>query len=184
MAEVTKVADDGEASLDLLFGKPRPRDEGPVLAVDIVPPDPAGRRSLWLEYGARAGAAVRCPYRYRSALPVARNVVGGWDPDPDLVDQPVDDRVSDLLGRSMDPREVAVGRPGSEEVGRAVGHTDQIGRVQWPGERREIGARHGDALDRFRQDIPFFCRKGGSLGEGVIGMTARRQLDGHVGDDI
>src|SRR5215472_12724979 len=74
--------------------------------------------------------------------------------------------------------------PGSEKVGRAVRHGDQIARVQWPGQRREARTRYGDALDRVRHDVRLFRGIRGGLCERVIGMPARYQLDRHVGDDV
>src|SRR5437016_8871716 len=184
LVNIAKIVNDRETRLDLLFGDTRKGHQGAVLGVDIVPGDPAGCCSLWLEYRACAGAAVYCSYRYRSALPVARDVVGWRDPHPDLVDQLMDHRVADLLGCRVNPREVTIGCPCSEEVGGAVRHVDQIGRVQWPAKRREAGTRYRDALDRFRQDICFSGRIGSSLGESVVGMAARHELDSHVGDDV
>jgi hypothetical protein len=76
----TKSMNDCEARLDLPFGEPGLRQQGPVLGIDIVPGDPAGRRSLWFKYGARAQAAVRRSYRNCRALPVPRDVFGWGDP--------------------------------------------------------------------------------------------------------
>src|ERR1700730_7729769 len=103
LVDITKVVNDREARRDLPFGDTRPRHKSPVFGVDIVPGDPAGRRSLWLKYCARAGAAVRCSSCYSRALPVAREVVGWWLPHPDLIDQLMDHRVADLLGRRVPP---------------------------------------------------------------------------------
>src|SRR3984893_9863879 len=103
LVDITKVVDDREARLDLPSGDARPRHKGPVLGIDIVPGDPAGCRSLWLKYRARSGTAVRCSYRYRGTLPIARDIVGWGHPDPDLIDQQMDHRVADLLGRRVPP---------------------------------------------------------------------------------
>src|SRR5207253_4164978 len=110
MAEIAKVVDHREARLDLLVADAGQRHKGPVFGIDIVPGDAAGRRSFWLKYGARAGAAVGCLYRYRGTLPIARGVGRGRS-HPDLVDQPMDHRVADLLGGCVNPGEVSVGSP-------------------------------------------------------------------------
>ena len=129
VADVAKIVNDRKACLDLLFGDPRVWHQGPIFRVHIGPGDPTGSCSSWFEYGARAGAAVLCPYRYGGTLPIARDIVGWRVAHPDSIDQLVDYRVGDLLGCSMDPRKVPIGCSGSEKVGRAMRHTDQVRRV-------------------------------------------------------
>ena len=75
----------------------------------------------------------------------------------------MNDRVGDFRGGRVHPREVAIGRPGRKEIGGAVRHADQIGRVQRPRERRETGTRYRNTLDRFRRDVCFFRRIGRRL---------------------
>src|SRR5215472_720788 len=176
--------DDCKARLDLPSEDTCLRHQGPVFGIDIVPGDTADRRSLWYKYGGRAGPAVRCSYRYCSALPVAPDVVGRWGSQPDFVDQLMDNRVADFIGCRVDPREIPIDGACSEEVGRAVRHFDQVARVPWPGERREAGSRHRDTRDRPRCDVCRFCCVGGGLGEGVVGMAARHQLDCHIGNNV
>ena len=87
-------------------------------------------------------------------------------------------------GAGVLPRKAAVGGAGGGEIGRAVRHVDQIGRVQRPAQRGHAGPRDGDALDLFRRDVALARGIGGGLGQRVIRMPAGHQLDRHVGHDV
>ena len=110
---------------------------------------PSRPGALGREHRAGEAAAVAGADRDGRALAVAFGVLGRRRADPDLVDQA---RGSpgrrSCPGSACSQEKCAVGGAGGDEIGRAVRHVDQVGRVQRAAQRGHAGARHGDALDR------------------------------------
>ena len=77
-----------------------------------------------------------------------------------------------------------VGYAGGQEVGMAVRHVDQVGRVDGSGKCSDTWSREGNGLDVIRRDLACSGRGGGSRGQRMGGVPARYQLDGHVRDYI
>ena len=86
--------------------------------------------------------------------------------------------------RRMPHEEVAIGHPGGHEIGRAVSHVDEVGRMDWTGKCRDARPRQYNGVDLIWSDIAGSGRIGGGFGERMTGMPARHELDSHVRDDI
>src|SRR5215468_12218759 len=98
-----------KALLDLAIAQPSVRHQCTELPIDVGPRDAESTRALGYKHRARADAAVQRSNCDGRALPVALEVLRRVGADPDLVDQAVNDRVSDFGGGRVRPREFSVG---------------------------------------------------------------------------
>ena len=117
MSQIAEIVNCIQAGLHLTLGHRRIRGEGAVLGVDIGPFDTKATGACWDENSICLGSVVGGLYRYGRALPVIRDIVGGFRPDLNFVNEALNDRVADLFRRGVNPGEILIGDACGKEIG-------------------------------------------------------------------
>ncbi len=165
--------DHPKAFLDPGGWQTRGRQQRAVFRIDVAPGDAKRAGAPGQVDSIGCVAAVTRGDRYGGALPVKVRVFSGRWANANLVDQGVDDGIGDFRVTRMNPAKAVIGHAGRGEVGRAMRHADQVGRVQRAAQLGEARARDSDAVDLRRGNVAVARGIRRRLGEGVVGDGRR-----------